>query len=52
MAAKIEDGLSYLSARLEVVGTRQERSRINKQIHTLKGLLAWCKTRVGHVEPT
>lgn len=49
MAREIEDILTDLNAQLEVVETRRERSALNKRIHHLKGLLAWCKSRAGYV---
>ncbi len=48
MAARIEDELTDLGAQLEVAETQRERKALNKQIHALKGLLAWCKTRAGY----
>ena len=50
------DGMAHLCAdrldELEVwkadARTRAERSAIDKQMHTLRDLLAWCKTRAGY----
>lgn len=52
MAAKLEDDLTDLRARLEVAETRRERKALNKRVHLLKGMLDWCKTRAGYVAPS
>jgi hypothetical protein len=51
MAAKIADTLDDLRAQREVAERRAERKVLNKRIFMLEGLLAWCKSRVGYVEP-
>lgn len=48
MARKIEDRLTDAHAEREVAETRQERSRLNKEIHRLEDLLRWCKSRAGY----
>ena len=35
----------------KAVTPRAERGKINKQIHTLKQMRDWCRTRAGYVEP-
>jgi hypothetical protein len=48
MARLCADRLDELEGLKADARTRAERSTINKQMHTLRGLLAWCKTRAGY----
>ncbi len=49
IADKLRDELDALGAKIEVATSRAERSRINKRMHLLKGLVQWCETRAGYV---
>jgi hypothetical protein len=49
LADKLRDELDDLGAELEVATSKAERSRINKRMHLLKGLLEWCVTRAGYI---
>lgn len=43
------DRIAELEAERAVV-PRLERRPINQQLHVLRGLMRWCKTRAGYVE--
>lgn len=49
LAHALETEIAALVLEREAL-TRSERKPINKRLHTLRGLLAWCKTRAGYVE--
>jgi hypothetical protein len=49
LADKIRDDLDALGAQLEEARGKEQRSPLNKQMHTLKAMLAWCETRAGYV---
>ena len=49
MAAEIEARIADLDLEKTAV-PRAERRPINQQIHTLRNLLDWCKTRADYVE--
>lgn len=50
LADKIRDDLDEAGAELDGAAvTRARRSELNKRIHRLKELLAWCETRAGYV---
>jgi hypothetical protein len=51
MAVEIADRLDELRAQREVAERQAERKVLNKRIFMLEGLLAWCTSRVGYVEP-
>lgn len=42
------DRLKELESWKAEAKTRAERSTINKQMHSVRMLLAWCKTRAGY----
>lgn len=44
----LEDKITDLQAELEVAPSRAARSLCNKRIHSLQGLLEWCRTRQGY----
>lgn len=48
MARLCEDRLAELAEQKAAARSRTERSAINKQMHTLRGLLAWAKSRQGY----
>lgn len=48
MARLCADRLDELEGLKADARTRRERSTINKQMHSLRMLLAWCKTRAGY----
>jgi hypothetical protein len=50
-AMMIEDKITGLQAEMEDPSSGSERSLCNKRIHSLQGLLDWCRTREGYVEP-
>ena len=48
MARLCTDRLDELKGWKALATTRAERSTINKQMHALRIMLAWCKTRAGY----
>lgn len=48
MARLCADRLGELEGWKASATTKAERSTINKQMHSLRMLLAWCKTRAGY----
>jgi hypothetical protein len=49
LARACEAQIAELEARKATL-LRSERRPINQQLHTIRQLLAWCKTRAGYVE--
>lgn len=49
LARALEAEIASLVAKREAT-PRSKRRPINRRLHTLRGLLAWCKTRAGYVE--
>ena len=49
-ARYLEDRIAELEG-FKAIVPRAERRPINQHLHTLRGLLAWCKTRAGYVKP-
>ena len=49
-ALHLEGRIADLEAKLVNCRSRAARRPINKHLHTLRGLLAWCKSRAGYVE--
>lgn len=49
MARLCEDQIAELLAERESL-PRSERRPINQHLHTVRQMLAWCKTRAGYVE--
>lgn len=50
LARLCEDRLAELGEQLAECRTKAERRPINQHMHTLRGMLAWCKSRAGYVE--
>jgi len=48
MARMCADRLEELKSWKADAKTRAERSTINKQMRSLRMMLAWCKTRAGY----
>jgi hypothetical protein len=48
MAKLCADRLDELEGWKVEAATRAERSTINKKMHSLRMMLAWCKTRAGY----
>jgi hypothetical protein len=48
MARLCADRLDELEGWKASARTKAERSTINKQMHSLRMLLAWCRTRAGY----
>ena len=51
MILALESRIDELEAHKLSLRTRAERRPVNKQLHMLRGLLEWSKTRAGYVEP-
>lgn len=49
-ARYLEDRITELEG-FKALVPRSKRRPINQHLHTLRGMLAWCKTRAGYVEP-
>lgn len=49
MARLCEDQIAELLAKRKAL-PRSERRPINQHLHTVRRMLAWCKTRAGYVE--
>lgn len=49
LAAQLRDDLDAANASLEAWPAKPERKALNKRVHGLKRLLAWCETRAGYV---
>lgn len=49
MARFLEAEITALEAKRTTVAGSARRP-INRRLHTLRGLLAWCKSRAGYVE--
>jgi hypothetical protein len=50
MARRIEAEIEALIAEREALSARERRPK-NRKLHTLRNLLAWCKTRAGYEPP-
>ncbi|MEO7384911.1 MAG: hypothetical protein ABIU18_08260 [Novosphingobium sp.] len=50
MAQACENIIAELEAKRLTV-PRSERRLLNERLHSLRELLAWCKTRAGYEEP-
>lgn len=48
MALLIEDRIAELEGRKAECRSKQERRPINQHLHTLRGMLSWCKSRAGY----
>jgi len=51
IAKTCEESIARLEAERETAA-QAERRTINRRIHQLRQMLAWCKSRRGYVEPT
>lgn len=49
LALSLEASIAELELEKAAV-RRSERRPINQRLHTLRSLLAWCKTRSGYIE--
>lgn len=49
LARVCEEQIAKLEAQRSAL-PRSERKPINQHLHTVRQLLAWCKTRAGYVE--
>lgn len=49
MALFVEHRIVELETALADCTTREARRPINKHLHTLRGMLRWCKSRAGYV---
>jgi len=50
MALFVAHRIAELEAALADHPTRDARRPINKHLHTLRGMLRWCKSRAGYTE--
>ena len=50
MARLLEDRIAELEAHRAECRTREERKPFNKQLHAVRGLLRFAKSRAGYVE--
>ena len=51
LALRLSEQIAELEAAKALCRTRVERRPINQQLHTLRGLLAWCESRAGYQPP-
>jgi hypothetical protein len=49
MARDLEARIAELEAAKALCRARAERKPIKQHLHTLKGMLTWCKSRAGYV---
>lgn len=50
IADKLRDDLDDIASQIDGGGLcREDRKRLNKQAHRLKGLVQWCETRAGYL---
>lgn len=47
----LEARIDELEAHKLTLRTRAEKRPVNQQLHTLRDMLYWCRTRAGYVKP-